>query len=265
MAYSRARYAHRCFPELHSFVTAAFVGHLGKVELAAVSIAQNVIEGFAYGTMFSNKRREDDLVEKGLVTLHVKSTIRRHERGSVVCGGKRGDRWLATASEHIDNQLWEDRRSNGGHSCQNSIPSLVQDFKDQFSQKNAPQYSQIRNLLQPSPRLYVRGLMVKYPYDDTVTKRRQAYSLVIQERHERQLSSELTQNFTIAVNVRARHRNKKYQKRCDHCNRSNHTIEECRTLKYYCKFCDKKRTPRRIAVGGKTTRPGAAQQKSGLT
>ncbi|GMP38063.1 hypothetical protein CsSME_00009468 [Camellia sinensis var. sinensis] len=33
------------------FVTAAFVGHLGDVELAAVSIVQNVIEGFVYGVM----------------------------------------------------------------------------------------------------------------------------------------------------------------------------------------------------------------------
>lgn len=33
------------------FVTVAFVGHLGVVELAAVSIAQNVIEGFAYGIL----------------------------------------------------------------------------------------------------------------------------------------------------------------------------------------------------------------------
>ena len=33
------------------FVTVVFVGHLGNVELAAVSIAQNVIEGFAYGIM----------------------------------------------------------------------------------------------------------------------------------------------------------------------------------------------------------------------
>ncbi|XP_008797000.1 protein DETOXIFICATION 33-like [Phoenix dactylifera] len=31
------------------FVTVAFVGHLGDVELAAVSIAQSVIEGFAFG------------------------------------------------------------------------------------------------------------------------------------------------------------------------------------------------------------------------
>ncbi|RWW44777.1 hypothetical protein BHE74_00049442 [Ensete ventricosum] len=34
-----------------SFVTAAFAGHLGAVALAAVSVAQNVIEGFAYGAL----------------------------------------------------------------------------------------------------------------------------------------------------------------------------------------------------------------------
>ncbi|KAF8405160.1 hypothetical protein HHK36_010059 [Tetracentron sinense] len=33
------------------FVTVAFVGHLGDVELAAVSIVQNVIEGFVFGIM----------------------------------------------------------------------------------------------------------------------------------------------------------------------------------------------------------------------
>ncbi|URE29442.1 MatE [Musa troglodytarum] len=34
-----------------SFVTAAFAGHLGAVALAAVSVAQNVIEGFAFGIL----------------------------------------------------------------------------------------------------------------------------------------------------------------------------------------------------------------------
>ncbi|XP_009793955.1 protein DETOXIFICATION 33-like isoform X1 [Nicotiana sylvestris] len=33
------------------FVTVAFIGHLGSTELAAVSIVQNVIEGFVYGIM----------------------------------------------------------------------------------------------------------------------------------------------------------------------------------------------------------------------
>ncbi|XP_047323631.1 protein DETOXIFICATION 33-like [Impatiens glandulifera] len=33
------------------FVTSAFVGHLGELELAAVSVVQNVIEGFVYGIM----------------------------------------------------------------------------------------------------------------------------------------------------------------------------------------------------------------------
>ncbi|PIN02314.1 hypothetical protein CDL12_25175 [Handroanthus impetiginosus] len=33
------------------FVTIAFVGHLGELELAAVSVVQNVLEGFVYGIM----------------------------------------------------------------------------------------------------------------------------------------------------------------------------------------------------------------------
>lgn len=36
------------------FVTAAYVGHLGDVELAAVSEVQNVVEGFVYGVMVSD-------------------------------------------------------------------------------------------------------------------------------------------------------------------------------------------------------------------
>nr|CAD1834152.1 unnamed protein product [Ananas comosus var. bracteatus] len=68
---------------------------------------------------------------------------------------------------------------------------------------------------------------------------RQAYSLVIQEQTQRQLSSELTENFTIAANVQSKASGIKNTKTCDHCHRSGHTIEECRTLKYYCKFCDK--------------------------
>lgn len=34
-----------------AFVTVAFVGHLGEVELAAVSVVQNVLEGFVFGIM----------------------------------------------------------------------------------------------------------------------------------------------------------------------------------------------------------------------
>ncbi|KAL3535667.1 hypothetical protein ACH5RR_004128 [Cinchona calisaya] len=70
---------------------------------------------------------------------------------------------------------------------------------------------------------------------------RQAYSLVIQEQTQRQLSSEPepTENFTIAANVQSKASGIKNTKTCDHCHRSGHTIEECRTLKYYYKFCDK--------------------------
>nr|ACN35443.1 unknown [Zea mays] len=33
------------------FVTVGFVGHIGSVELAAVTVVENVIEGFAYGVL----------------------------------------------------------------------------------------------------------------------------------------------------------------------------------------------------------------------
>ena len=35
------------------FVTTAFVGHLGEVELAAVTVVENIIELFAFGVLVS--------------------------------------------------------------------------------------------------------------------------------------------------------------------------------------------------------------------
>ena len=68
---------------------------------------------------------------------------------------------------------------------------------------------------------------------------RQAYSLIVQEEMQRQVSSEPTENFSIAAAVPGKRGNPR-QKMCDHCNRSRHTIDECRTLKFHCKFCDKR-------------------------
>jgi len=42
------------FQFLIAFVTAAFVGHIGQVELAAVSIVNGVIEGLAFGLLVTN-------------------------------------------------------------------------------------------------------------------------------------------------------------------------------------------------------------------
>jgi MATE family multidrug resistance protein len=42
------------FQFLIAFVTAAFVGHIGKVELAAVSIVNGVIEGLAFGLLVTS-------------------------------------------------------------------------------------------------------------------------------------------------------------------------------------------------------------------
>ena len=37
------------------FVTVAFVGHIGKVELAAVSIVNGVVEGLAFGLLVTSQ------------------------------------------------------------------------------------------------------------------------------------------------------------------------------------------------------------------
>jgi len=72
---------------------------------------------------------------------------------------------------------------------------------------------------------------------------RQAYSLVIQEETQRQMTSESTESFSIAAAVQRRTNsffNKSKDKHCEHCNREGHTIENCRTLKFHCKHCNRK-------------------------
>jgi len=73
---------------------------------------------------------------------------------------------------------------------------------------------------------------------------RQAYSLVIQEETQRQMSSETTKNFSIAAAIHSHPTNFSNKlvkgKHCKHCKREGHTIDNCRTLKFHCNFCNKK-------------------------
>lgn len=72
---------------------------------------------------------------------------------------------------------------------------------------------------------------------------RQAYSLVIQDETQRQMTSETTENFSIAAAIHSHpdSLSNKFvkDKHCEHCNRDGHTISNCRTLKFYCDFCNK--------------------------
>lgn len=43
------------FQFMIGFVTAAFVGHVGELELAAVSIVNGVVEGLAFGLLVTDK------------------------------------------------------------------------------------------------------------------------------------------------------------------------------------------------------------------
>ncbi|KAK2993289.1 hypothetical protein RJ640_022128 [Escallonia rubra] len=169
-----------------------------------------------------------------------------------------------------------------------------EDFKDQFSQKNAPAIYQIQKSLAS----FSQGTMIVSTYftklkglwDELDTYRalptcnhmkahdeqreedclmqflmglhdtynvvrtnilmmsplpnvQQAYSLVIQEETQRQMTPESTENFSIAAATQRRGNkfsNKSKDKHCEHCNREGHTIESCRTLKFHCKYCDRK-------------------------
>ncbi|KAK2994361.1 hypothetical protein RJ640_017873 [Escallonia rubra] len=169
-----------------------------------------------------------------------------------------------------------------------------EDFKDQFSQKNAPAIYQIqKSLASFSPgtmtvstyftklkglwdeldtyralptcnqmkahdeqreedRLmqFLMGLHDTYNVVRTnilmmspLPNVRQAYSLVIQEETQRQMTPESTEIFSITAAIQRRGNNfsnKSKDKHCEHCNREGHTIESCRTLKFHCKYCHRK-------------------------
>ncbi|KAL5837710.1 hypothetical protein ACOSQ3_014879 [Xanthoceras sorbifolium] len=60
---------------------------------------------------------------------------------------------------------------------------------------------------------------------------------------QRQVTSETTENFSIATAIQNHSNNfsnKLKNKYCEHCNKEGHTIENCRTLKFHCKHCDRK-------------------------
>ncbi|KAL5785997.1 hypothetical protein ACOSQ2_002115 [Xanthoceras sorbifolium] len=159
-----------------------------------------------------------------------------------------------------------------------------EDFKDQFSQKNAPAIYQIQKSLatlsQGTMTISVYFTKLKSLWDELDTYRpisacnqmkahieqreedrmmqflmglndtynvvrsnilmitplpnvRQAYSLVNQEEMQRQMTSETTENFSIAAAIQNHSNNfsnKSKNKYCEHCNREGHTIENCRTL-----------------------------------
>lgn len=68
---------------------------------------------------------------------------------------------------------------------------------------------------------------------------RQAYSLVVQDETQQQMTSESTKKFSIAIAVQNRPNNLSNHfkdKYCEHYNRRGHTIENCRTLKFHCKY-----------------------------
>ncbi|XP_023524327.1 uncharacterized protein LOC111788256 [Cucurbita pepo subsp. pepo] len=71
---------------------------------------------------------------------------------------------------------------------------------------------------------------------------RQAYSLLVQEEMQRQVTSEPTEKISIASAVQKKTIYSKFakDKKCEHCNKSGHTINECRILKFHCNFCDRR-------------------------
>ena len=71
---------------------------------------------------------------------------------------------------------------------------------------------------------------------------RQVYSLLVQEEMKRQVTSEPTKNFLMASVVQKKTTYSKFakDKSCEHCNKSGHTIDECRILRFRCKFCDRR-------------------------
>lgn len=157
-----------------------------------------------------------------------------------------------------------------------------EDFKDQFSQKNAPAFYQIQkslaSLSQGTMSASTYFTKIKALWDELETYRtfptcnqikahneqkeedwlmqflmglndtynivrtnilmmsslpnvRQAYSLVIQDEMQRQMTSESTENFSIATAIQSHPNNfsnkSTKDKHCEHCSREGHTIDNC--------------------------------------
>ncbi|KAL3537638.1 hypothetical protein ACH5RR_001004 [Cinchona calisaya] len=132
------------------------------------------------------------------------------------------------------------------------------DFKDQFSQKNAPAIFQIQKSIatisQGSMSVASYYTKLKALWDE-LENYRDPYTCDHAKAHQEQLQEDRLMQFLMGLNesykgVRSnilmmtplpnsKASGIKNTKTCDHCHRSGHTIEECRTWKYYCKFCDK--------------------------
>ncbi|XP_062213357.1 protein DETOXIFICATION 33-like [Phragmites australis] len=68
------------------FVTVGFVGHMGAVELAAVAIAQNVIEGFAYGILLGMGSALETLCGQAVGAGQVDMLGVYIQRSWIICG-----------------------------------------------------------------------------------------------------------------------------------------------------------------------------------
>ncbi|KAF8721860.1 hypothetical protein HU200_022804 [Digitaria exilis] len=68
------------------FVTAGFVGHIGSVELAAVTVVENVIEGFAYGILLGMGSALETLCGQAVGAGQVDMLGIYIQRSWIICG-----------------------------------------------------------------------------------------------------------------------------------------------------------------------------------
>ncbi|KAF2940314.1 hypothetical protein DAI22_03g262800 [Oryza sativa Japonica Group] len=68
------------------FVTVGFVGHIGQVELAAVTVVENVIEGFAYGVLLGMGSALETLCGQAVGAGQVSMLGVYIQRSWIICG-----------------------------------------------------------------------------------------------------------------------------------------------------------------------------------
>ncbi|KAJ1289399.1 hypothetical protein BS78_02G161400 [Paspalum vaginatum] len=68
------------------FVTTAFVGHLGEVELAAVTVVENIVEGFAFGVLFGMGSALDTLCGQAVGAGRLDALGVYTQQSWIVCG-----------------------------------------------------------------------------------------------------------------------------------------------------------------------------------